>query len=74
MFNVTGKRFVGGYSPKTGEQMLMIADYKWWADNETSILEWMDDNLSRGRDHQTGMILSFDSKEELTWFLLRWSA
>ena len=74
MFNPVGRRFVGGYSPKTGTQMLMTADYKWWCDNEIDILKWMDDNLQYGSNQQTGIIISFNSEEELSWFLLRWQA
>jgi len=68
------QRFVGGYSPLTRQQMLLIADYMWWTDNETAILEWMDNNLPRGRDHQQGMILTLDSEQDLLMFLLRWQA
>ena len=71
-FNPVGQRFVGGYSPMSKQQILMIADYKWWTNNENEILMWMEEHLPRGRDHQQGMILSFDGKEDLTWFLLRW--
>lgn len=71
-FNPVGQRFVGGYSPVSKQQVLMIADYRWWVDNETAILEWMDTNLPRGRDHQTGMIVSFDSDQDLMLFLLKW--
>ena len=73
-FNPVGQRFVSGYSPKTQTQMLMIADYMWWTANETEILDWMDTNLPRGRDHQTGMIVSFDSEQDLLMFTLRWQA
>ena len=58
MINPAEQRFVGGYSPVSKQQILMIADYMWWANNETYILEWMDTNLPRGRAHQTGMIVS----------------
>ena len=74
MFNLVGRRFVGGYSPVSKQQMLMIADYRWWVNNESAILEWMDANLPRGRDHQTGMIVSFDSDQDLLLFMLRWQA
>ena len=73
-FNPVGQRFVGGYSPVSKQQMLMIADYRWWVNNESAILEWMDSNLPRGRDHQTGMIVSFDSEQDLLMFTLRWQA
>ena len=73
-FNPVGQRFVGGYSPVSKQQMLMIADYRWWVNNESAILEWMDANLPRGRDHQTGMIVSFDNEQDLLMFTLRWQA
>jgi len=74
MINPAEQRFVGGYSPVSKQQILMIADYMWWTANETDILNWMDTNLPRGRDHQTGMIVSFDSDKDLLMFLLRWQA
>jgi len=73
MINPAERRFVGGYSPASKQQILMIADYVWWTANETDILTWMDTNLPLGRDHQTGMIVSFDSAQDLTLFLLKWS-
>lgn len=74
MINPAERRFVGGHSPVSKQQILMIANYMWWTANETSILTWMDANLPRGRDHQTGMILTFDSDKDLLMFLLRWQA
>ena len=68
------RRFVGGYSPVTKQQMLLIADYMWWTANEPEILSWMDANLPRKRDHQQGMILTFDTEQDLMLFLLRWQA
>lgn len=68
------RRFVGGYSPLTRQQLLVIADYMWWTENETAILEWMTNNLPRGRDHQQGMIITMDSEQDLMMFLLRWQA
>ena len=72
-FKTPERRFIGGHSPLSKQQILMIADYMWWTDNETAILEWMDANLPRGRDHQTGMIVSFDSEQDLLMFTLRWA-
>ena len=74
MINPAEQRFVGGYSPVSKQQILMIADYMWWTANESAILDWMDANLPRGRDHQTGMIVSFDSDQDLLLFMLRWQA
>ena len=73
MINPAEQRFLGGYSPVSKQQILLIADYMWWTDNESAILDWMDTNLPRGQGHQTGMIVSFDSEQDLMMFLLRWS-
>lgn len=74
MINPAEQRFLGGYSPLSKQQILLIADYMWWTANESAILNWMDANLPRGRDHQTGMIVSFDSDQDLLLFMLRWQA
>jgi len=52
---------------------LMISDYKWWAENEREILNWMAENLPRGIDHHQGMFVYFDTNQERLHFLLRWS-
>jgi hypothetical protein len=52
---------------------LMIQDYMWWTVNEREILNWMNDNLPRGIDHQQGMTLTFDSEQQRVMFLLRWA-
>lgn len=74
MTKVAERRFLSGYSPLTKQQILMIVDYMWWTANETAILEWMDANLPRGRNHQQGMIITMDSEQDLMLFLLRWQA
>lgn len=74
MINPAHGRFVGVHSPLTRQQLLVIADYMWWTENETEILTWMDVNLPRGRDHQQGMVLTLESEQDLMLFLLRWSA
>lgn len=52
---------------------VMIHDYKWWNDNEREILNWMAEHLPRGIEHQQGMIISFDTDQDRTMFLLRWA-
>lgn len=74
MTRVAEHRFLGVHSPLTRQQLLLIADYRWWTENETEILTWMDTNLPRGRDHQQGMVLTLDSTQDLMLFLLRWQA
>jgi len=51
---------------------LVIEDYAWWHDNHYDITDWMRENLPRGEEHQQGMMLTFDTEEQRTWFLLRW--
>lgn len=68
------KRFQLASSPASeGSHLLMIVDYMWWTDNEREILNWMNDNLPRGIDHQQGMVLTFDTDKQRMMFLLRWS-
>jgi hypothetical protein len=51
----------------------MIKDFVWWTNNEREILNWMESNLPNGIDHQQGMIITFDTEQDRTLFLLRWS-
>jgi hypothetical protein len=53
--------------------MLFIEDYAWWIQNDKDIVMWMDDNLPRGRDHQQGMVISFDNEQQRLMFMLRWA-
>jgi hypothetical protein len=53
--------------------MLMIQDFAWWTQNEKDIVMWMDDNLPRGRDHQQGMVITFDNEQQRLTFMLRWA-
>lgn len=70
--NQPKKRFQLASSP-IGGPMLLIEDYMWWTDNEREILNWMEDNLPQGIDHQQGMVLTFDTDKQRMIFLLRWS-
>ena len=53
--------------------MLFIEDYAWWVQNDKDVVMWMDDNLPRGRDHQQGMVISFDNEQQRLMFMLRWA-
>ena len=66
-------RFVAARSPMNRDVMLFIEDYAWWVQNEKDIGMWMDDNLPRGRDHQQGMVISFDNEQQRLIFMLRWA-
>jgi len=52
---------------------LMIQDYMWWITNEREILNWMAESLPNGIDHHEGMTITFDTDQQRTMFLLRWS-
>jgi len=52
---------------------IMIYDYTWWYNNEREILNWMAEHLPRGIEHQQGMTVEFDSEQDRTMFLLRWT-
>ena len=64
-------RFVPGYSPLNGQVMLIIEDYAWWVQNQTAL----EDSIQsfEGRVRQQGMVINFDSVEDRTMFMLRWS-
>jgi hypothetical protein len=51
----------------------MVADYMWWHENEREILNWMAQHLPRGIEHQQGMTVEFDTEQDRTMFLLRWT-
>jgi hypothetical protein len=59
-------------NPASPSPELMIVDYIWWADNEREILNWMNEALPRGIDHQQGMVLSFDTEFDRINFLMKW--
>lgn len=68
------RRLMAASSPLEGGQyLLIIADYMWWTDNEREILNWMNDNLPRGIEHQQGMVITLDSEQQRLHFMLRWS-
>jgi hypothetical protein len=66
-------RFVMGRSPISRDVLLFIEDYAWWIQNEKDVVMWMDDNLSQGRDHQQGMVITFDNDQQRLAFMLRWA-
>jgi hypothetical protein len=56
-----------------GKYLLIIEDYVWWCDNEREILNWMNENLPRGIEHQQGMVIALDTEQQRLHFLLRWA-
>lgn len=53
---------------------IIIADYRWWTNNEKEIYVWMDECLPRGRTHQQGMVVVIEDQSDASNFLLRWDA
>ena len=55
------------------DTILWIEDYNWWTQNEKDIVLWMDDHLPRGRNHQQGIVITFDNEQQQLMFMLRWA-
>jgi hypothetical protein len=55
------------------QHRIMITDYTWWYTNEREILNWMAEHLPRGIEHQQGMTVEFETEQDRTMFLLRWT-
>ena len=70
-----GRRFIasGPFDAEMPYHYIVIADIGYWMKNEDSIYAWMDENLPRGRLHQTGMAIALDTEQDCTAFLLRWA-
>jgi hypothetical protein len=51
--------------------MLIISDYKYYADHTEEIDEWCQETF--GYYPRTGMIITFKDEQHLSWFLARWS-
>lgn len=70
-----GRKFIasGPFDHEMPYYYIVIADIGYWMKNETEIYAWMDENLPRGRLHQTGMTLALDTDEQVTAFLLKWA-
>jgi len=51
----------------------IIRNATWWVNNVDLIVEWLEDSGIAARYKHEGMVLTFDEKEDLALFLLRWS-
>lgn len=69
------QRFIltGPFDDEMPYYYIVIKDYNFWAEHEAELEEWMDSNLSRGREHQTGMVLTIEEEKEAMLFLMRWA-
>lgn len=72
LLTTSKNRFIIVPDPLHHQYHLVIEDYAWWHDNHYDVTDWMREHLPRGEEHQKGMMLSFDTEEQRTWFLLRW--
>ena len=70
-----GRRFIasGPFDYEMPYHYIVIADISYWMKNEDEIYAWMDENLPRGRLHQTGMTIAMNTEQDRTAFLLRWA-
>jgi hypothetical protein len=48
----------------------MIADYKFYADNEKTIDEWLEQNQCK----RQGMVITFSDENTKLMFILRWAS
>lgn len=69
-------RFIatGPFDDDMPHHYIIIADYRWWTDNQKEIYAWMDECLPKGRTHQQGMVVVIDDVADASNFLLRWDA
>lgn len=63
--------FVASSDEEIGNYAI-ITNATWWIDNVDSIVEWLDDSGIGARYKHEGMVLTFECKEDLSLFLLRW--
>lgn len=69
------QRFVltGPFDKEMPNYYIIIKDIEYWLNNEESIISWMDNNLSRGKQHYQGMVLTIEEEKDVMMFMLRWS-
>ncbi len=51
----------------------IIKSASWWIDNVEEIDSWLDETGISTRYKHEGMVLTFECKEDLAMFLLRWA-
>jgi hypothetical protein len=69
-------RFIatGPFDEEMPYYYIIIADFRWWTNNEPEIYAWMDECLPRGQKHQQGMVVVIENETDASNFLLRWDA
>ena len=66
-----GKFLTGSLSDN--DNYAIITDAFWWINNVESITNWLEDSGIVARYKHEGMVLTFEDREDLALFLLRWS-
>ena len=51
----------------------IIKHASWWMENLDNIIEWFDETGIAPRYKHEGMVLTFECKEDLALFVLRWA-
>jgi len=71
MLKDQGIKFVEVSSDYKHRSLMLITDWDFWIDNESSIIKWFtESNLQYSR---SGMILEFVRQEDKMMFKLRWA-
>jgi len=65
------KRFIRSLKIN-GKQTYIIADYRFWMNNQVELENWLIDNTKDGVGTQEGMTLNFCNEQEELMFKLRW--
>lgn len=71
----TNKRFIlsGPFDEEMPHYYIMISDIDYWLKNEEKIHSWMDANLTRGKEHHQGMVITLEDERDVMLFMLRWN-
>lgn len=64
--------FIAGSAKGIGNYAI-IKSASWWLENLDDIIEWFDEYGIAPRYKHEGMVLTFEDREDLALFLLRWS-
>ena len=64
--------FVAGSTDGIGNYAI-IKNASWWIENVDAIIEWLDASGIGARYKHQGMVLTFESKDDLAMFLVRWA-
>lgn len=66
------KYFVAGSAEGIGNYAI-IRNATWWIKNVEEIDSWLEESGIATRYKHEGMVLTFECKEDLAMFLLRWA-